>query len=364
MGERIWPAGISPSGKGLRIRIHQGGKCVYSETLQGDAHSKAFIKSVTVRRDYLKSRLKLGLPLFTGDESATSRFFSEAAQEYLELIVCSERHRKNCLNSLNYYWMPEFASSMLHEITETMIRKALKKHNVSWKTQRNALTPLIGVFEHAKVSPNPARIAIKKGQRRAIERYSPLEREAILNKLEGPAKAYFAIAFGCGLRPPSEIIALTWDRWDGETLTVDRVIVRGQLRESTKTNVARRVYVPTWVRPYINGLASRFKGEWLFPAQHGGHLSDAETFSKRWTEAHLKANVKYRNPYTCRHTRAAELLSSGSSRYAEMAAQMGHSLQMFLDIYSEFIAEYSDNDMGLFEGKNPPKQLSDRGKKE
>lgn len=353
MGERIWPPGISPSGKGLRIRIHQGSKCIYSETLAGDAHSKAFVKSVVVRQKYLQSRLKLGLPLFSGDESGESRLFSEAAQEYLELLDCSETNKRNYLRSLNYYWMPEFASTMLHEIKENMIKRALKKHEISWKTQRNALTPLIGVFDHAKVAPNPARIKIKKGQKRQVQRYTPAERQAILDKLEGPAKAYFAIAFACGLRPPSEIIALSWDRWDGETLLIDRAVVRGKLRASTKTNVARRVYVPTWARPYINGLASRFKGNWLFPAQHGGHLSCAETFNKRWTDAHKKARIPYRIPYTCRHTRAAELLSSGSSRYAEMAAQMGHSLQMFLNVYSELIAEYSEKDNKLFEGVQP-----------
>lgn len=351
MGKRIWPPGIYPSGKGLRIKIFKGSKCIYSETIEGDAHSKAFIRSVAKRRDYLESRKRLGLP-FSGEETdSNAAIFAEAAQEYLHLLGDRKASvRQEYLNGLNYYWMPVFKNMLCHEITEAQIKTVLASHAIGWKTKRNALTPLRGVLDHAKVNPNPAKaVQPKKGQKKPINRYTPDEREKLLTKLSGDAKVYFSVLFGCGLRP-SEAMALTWDRWDGEYLLIDRGVVRGRIDDSTKTHKARKVYVPTWVRPLLNSMASRFAGGFVFVNQRGGHFTAPETYNKRWAEAHKKARIPYRNPYTCRHTRAAEMLSGGSSRYAEMAAQMGHSLEMFLNIYSELIDEYSSKDNSIFEG--------------
>ena len=72
-----------------------------------------------------------------------------------------------------------------------------------------------------------------------------------------------------------------------------------------------------------------------------------------WKRAHTATDTAYRIPYTCRHTRAAELLSIGIAP-AEAAKQLSHSLQMFLDTYSEFIDEYcSEQDPLRFEGIAP-----------
>ena len=54
--------------------------------------------------------------------------------------------------------------------------------------------------------------------------------------------------------------------------------------------------------------------------------------------------MPYRIPYTLRHTRAAELLSRGVS-IPLAAKQLGHSPAMFLNTYSEFIEEYSTENM-------------------
>ena len=72
-----------------------------------------------------------------------------------------------------------------------------------------------------------------------------------------------------------------------------------------------------------------------------------------WREAHKRAGLAYRVPYTCRHTRAAELLSQGANP-AEAANQLGHSTDMFLKRYSEFIEEYrTDRDWSRFESTAP-----------
>ena len=62
-------------------------------------------------------------------------------------------------------------------------------------------------------------------------------------------------------------------------------------------------------------------------------------FNAAWKKAHDKARIPYRIPYACRHTRAAELLSTGVLS-AKAAKQMGHSVAVFLRIYTELIEEY------------------------
>lgn len=145
------------------------------------------------------------------------------------------------------------------------------------------------------MTPNPAKaVQPKKGQRREVVGYAPDKRSKLLSKLDGDAKIYFSVLFGCGLRP-SEALALIWDRWDGEYLLIDRGMVGGRREDSTKTHKARKVYVPSWVRPLLNGMPSRFSGEFIFVNQRGSHYTAPETFNKRWTEAHKKARIPYRN---------------------------------------------------------------------
>ena len=98
---------------------------------------------------------------------------------------------------------------------------------------------------------------------------------------------------------------------------------------------------------------TRFKNSYIFLNKFDSFYCDADNFNKVWKRAHTATDTAYRIPYTCRHTRAAELLSIGIAP-AEAAKQLGHSLQMFLDTYSEFIDEYcSEQDPLRFEGIAP-----------
>ena len=74
-----------------------------------------------------------------------------------------------------------------------------------------------------------------------------------------------------------------------------------------------------------------------------------------------RARVPYRIPYTLRHTRAEELLSRGAS-IPLAAKQLGHSTAMFLSTYSEFIEEYSAENMDTLIG-GCPKSVLDKPKK-
>ncbi len=66
--------------------------------------------------------------------------------------------------------------------------------------------------------------------------------------------------------------------------------------------------------------------------------------------------IPYRIPYTCRYSRAAEMLSIGIAP-GDAAKQLGHSLEMFYRVYAEWIEDYADaTDFSRFETKNRPKR--------
>lgn len=114
--------------------------------------------------------------------------------------------------------------------------------------------------------------------------------------------------------------------------------------------------MPTWVRPYLDALPTRFEGGPVFANKFGDHHRDSDIFNAAWQDvfkSHLiarKHRMPYRIPYVCRHARAAELLSNGVDP-AKAAAELGHSTEMFLRTYSEFIDEYcKDRDTSKLEG--------------
>lgn len=351
MDSKTWPTGISPSGSGIRIKVWRGGKLAYSETIQGNPYSARDLAAAVRRRSELTARLRLGLPLRANDDGATAVMFVEAAQEYLDILDAKFSSHVSYEQILNHYWIPAFGKSIVTEISQKEIKKVLAGFKVSPRTKRNILIPLRNVLREAGCNPNPVEgIAVKQAQKAPIHRYTPAQRELLMSKLTGQSRVYFALLFGCGLRPCGEPLALRWSDYDGQELDISKQITRRRHQASTKTNMVRRVYVPTWVRSILNAHTTRFQGEYIFLNSHGGPYLDTDVFNADWKAAHKKCRLPYRVPYTCRHTRAAELLSTGVEP-ADAARQMGHSVEMFLRIYSEWIEEYAKNkDKARFEG--------------
>ncbi|MCZ6643443.1 MAG: hypothetical protein O7F71_17870, partial [Gammaproteobacteria bacterium] len=54
-------------------------------------------------------------------------------------------------------------------------------------------------------------------QARDVDPFTREERDAILEALNGTHKLFYALRFYCGLRP-GEVLALTWDDYNGKEL--------------------------------------------------------------------------------------------------------------------------------------------------
>lgn len=342
-----WPVGIRPRGKGIQIRIWRNGKLAYTETVKGNPYKAADLASAVRRREELLARQRLGLPLFEGDIGKT--IFDDVAQRYLNTLDIDPETVNKYTNQLNAYWVPVFSGWPVQDISSRHVRDALGNLDLAQKTKKNILIPLSGVFGYAGVIPNPAS-GVKFGKRKKapVERYRPAERDKVLDKLEGQYRVYFALLFATGLRP-GEACALEWSDWDGEQLHINKQITRGKLKARTKTFEDRKVYVPQWVRPLLLNHSTRFEGGYIFQNSEGNPYRQTRYLNRAWEKAHKRARVRLRVPYTCRHTRAAELLSLGVAP-ADAASQLGHSVQVFLETYSEFILEYADRqDFSRFE---------------
>lgn len=360
-----YPKGVRPDGAGLRIRIFRGGKLVYSETLQGDPHSKALIKRAKDRRAAIAEKIDLGEPLFDATTPAAS--FPEAAQHWLDSLQVDPDTRQWYVNILNSKWMPHFAHATVGHITEGAIKSALASFGVKVKTQKNYLGPLRLVLDHAGVRPNPAQ-GIKwprkktQGEKPEVYKFEPEERQRVIAALDAisekaealhqkaprrrysahwaaTARVFFPLLFATGMRP-GEALALRWQDYDGETVFVGATHTRNKRKDQTKTGVSRRVYVPKWVRPRLEQHPTRFKGGAVFVNSQGTPLTDTKRINPVWREALKKSRLPDCDPYACRHTRASELLSLGVTP-AEAAAQLGHNVAMFTWLYSKWIPGYS-----------------------
>ena len=273
----------------------------------------------------------------------------QIANSYFDSLEVKGSTLRSYQNIWLSYWKPRFGRLSPDILTTAMIRKALSDLNVSVKTKKNALIVLSGMLRHADVNPNPCSpIRFKRGQKEPIQRYTPEEWNTLFNKLpEGEPRVYFSLLRATGLRP-GEALALEWSDYSGSELSISKAVVRGAL-VTTKTNVRRTVYVPQWVRPILDSHVTRFAGGHIFVNTEGGRHCDTNDLNKAWKKAHTRARVPYRIPYTLRHTRAAELLSQGAS-VPLAAKQLGHSVQMFLNTYSEYMEVYSDEDIRALDG--------------
>lgn len=331
MVKRRLPTGLSKQNAGIRIRVTVNGKS-YSEEHEGPG-DKAHITACVKRRNQIIELVSNGAVL----SFAT---FGEAAQDWLNTVDVKRSTSMSYANLLNSWWMPQLEHTKLNVINARVIKRILAERDVKNKTKRNALLVLKGVLDHAEISPNPcSSIRLRKQQRPKVERYKPEEREALLGALDGQARVFFAIMFGAGLRT-GEVLGLQWGDWDGERLHLERSMTRRRI-DTLKNDERRSVVIPSWVRVLINELPSRFAGGHMFLNTKGTAMLDSKLVADAWKQAHDVTGIAYRIPYVCRHTRAAELLSANVNP-AAAAKQMGHSVEMFLRIYSEYIEAYAD----------------------
>jgi len=320
-----------------RVRIHGQDHATSFQF----ANSDAGLRKATAARDSWIEKLSHGEQRY---DSAVP--FGNIAQSYLDQSDLKPSTRQTYKQILMQYWMPTLAAKPIYTIRPSHIREILAGHSVSQKTKRNALIPLRGVFdlaiEEELIAANPVdAVRLKKHQKPAIQRFTPAEKESLLAKLEGDRLFYFTVAFETGMRT-GEILGLKWEDITKDTITLTRAMVRRRITD-IKTSKVRSLFVSPRLSKMFQNHPRRFAGGYVFRNQHDNPCLDADTFNKAWKAALKQCRMTYRRAYICRHTRASEMLMAGVEP-AFAAKQLGHTTEMFLNTYADWISGVRDRD--------------------
>lgn len=285
--------------------------------------------------------------------------FGEYAQLWLDSRQVVKNTRDNYKRVLNSYWMPKLATELMTDIRSLTIRSIVKDINWPSPTDRRfALNTLSGIMRAAiadeLITSNPV-AAIPRGKiQRAEPDPFPLdEAEQIITwlyqNLSGPTRiyaAYYEFAFFTGMRP-CEILGLARDMTYIELrkARVRRVMVDGEIHERVKTKYARDVLLNERALHALERAAEiqGTGGAYVFrPADGRGEFIASENTPKAYLDKAIEAlGVRRRRQYATRHTYATACLMAGMTPMF-VAKQLGHSLQVLLEIYARWIESEGD----------------------
>lgn len=152
--------------------------------------------------------------------------------------------------------------------------------------------------------------------------------------------------FHTGLRT-SELYGLRWPSIDfrKKEMMIHEVVVRGEYKDSTKTNRSRIVHLSDRAMELLLAQKAHtfMKGEFIFenPAFNESWGDERAFRRSYWTPTLKRTGIRYRRPYQLRHANASMRLMAGQIiGYA--ASQMGHSVDMFANIYARWISGERD----------------------
>lgn len=240
-----------------------------------------------------------------------------------------------------------FFDKDIEEIKPSDVRSWLSDiTDVGSKSKKNYLNCLNGVFtlalEDEVIDKNPV-IHIKKLIYTA-PRIEPFTNTEVLKILEEAKKypfkfmLFIAIGFFTGMRT-GEIIALKNQDIDMVNRIITINATRSRFGESSPKTIKSARRVPILNRLYDLLRVRKFTYEYLLETQYGEPYRDCNVFLEKCWKPILKSlGIRYRRPYTMRHTYATNMLRRNLITPPELAALMGHSsVKMIYDVYVNYL---------------------------
>lgn len=222
---------------------------------------------------------------------------------------------------------PDLSGKTLNDYT-SVLRKALQ-----------------GAVDDDRLAANPAgRVGALPHQDPEPDPFTQAEAEQIIATIReaDPAAGDFAeFRFFTGMRT-GELIGLRWPSIDlpARSAVVRESVVRGQAKASTKTNQARAVDLNSRAMAALQRQKARtfLAGQQVFlnPRTGKPYTSEKQFSEAHWKPALKRLGIRHRPPYNSRHTYATMMLMAGLTP-AYCAAQLGHSIEVFLRTYSKWM---------------------------
>lgn len=267
------------------------------------------------------------------------------------------------------FWAGAVGDKALRSLVKSDILKVLAaRPDMSGKTINNYVSVLRQALELAisdnLLTENPAGdVPRAKYQKEPPDPFSAEDAEAIISKMAEryPGQVANVVAFWMwtGLRT-SEIFALKWTNVDlrSGTVLISEAVVRGEHKDSTKTNVARTVRLNSKAKTALQRQRTftQAAGSVVFQdPRYGTPWVDERAFRRSyWTPTLKLLGIRYRRPYNMRHSYATAMLMAGMTP-AFCARQLGHSVEMFLRTYAKWIdGQRDDSEMARLEALIAP----------
>ena len=287
----------------------------------------------------------------------TTPLFFDVADRWIELHDIKASTKTQYRRRLSTFWKQNFRNVPIDNVRYSDILAALNSGSwTSGKSRNNELSMIKQIFEFARrdkiITENPCDKIDRSGyQKPGPDPFDLVEIDAILAHLKEHRSEqilnFVQLMFFTGLRT-SEGIALQWRNIDfckGEML-IDSATVYDEESTSTKTSTVRTVKLTDRA---IEAL-ERQKAHTFLEGKHVFHdpkTGSAWVYSKItdirgfWEITLKRLGIRYRRPYSMRHSYATFGLMSGA-KPGFLAKQLGHSLQMFFSVYATWISSGDD----------------------
>ena len=288
---------------------------------------------------------------------------------WLETQRVEDSTRSGYKTAVNF-WKKSFDKMPLASLKHSdIIRVAAKYKDLNGKTLNNYVSilrqSLALAVRDEMIDKNPAEGVPKyKSQAPLVDPFSREESDRILEDIRSryPEPVYNMVEFWfwTGMRT-SEIFGLQWADVDllSKTAVVSQAKVRGKLKATTKTNVARTVHLNSRAFEALNRQRKHtyLPGGGVFAdPRYFAEWSDERAFRRSyWTPTFKRLGIRYRRPYNMRHSYATAMLMAGMTP-AFCAKQLGHSIEMFLRTYTKWMdGAQNEVEMGRLEKTLAPK---------
>lgn len=374
--------GVYPKGSGIRLEFTWNKKryrpyLPWEQTPDNYAKAAKIYNSIKAEiklKTFDQGRLESYFPEFAPQDYRQKKIFTfgEMAERYMKVCQLQTKTFNNYAGFLNNRWLPFLGHRPIHEITVAELREVIAEHEFpSTKNKNDALIPMRRVFalavDYEVIDSNPgSRIKGDKNQTLPPDPFEQNEVELIIDHLyknhtyaEQVYPAYFEFAFFTGLRP-QEMLALRWGDidWRLNLVRVNKVRSQGEIRNSTKTNTARDVYLTDQALHALRVMKpiTYMSDSYIFmsPRYRDQGWATEKAPRVKFQETLRKLGLRYRRAYNTRHTYATYMLMKGVNP-AFAAKQMGHSVMMFFQVYSRWIdGAASEAEMAKLREVNKP----------
>jgi len=267
---------------------------------------------------------------------------------------------------LDDIWRPRIGRLVFDQVRYSRLLRIADNKNWGKKTYNNVISVLKRAFDFGyrdrPLYENPARhlrcARMRKADRPKVDPFCMQDAELLIATLHrdwGEAQGnYDEFRFFTGLRP-SEQIALAVSDIDlvNGIISINKARVYGVDRYKTKTGDDRRVQLcPRALAVLKRHLLLRarmvadgkIRHDYVFFLDSGDRIEDLCVAQVRWRRTLRSMKLRYRRPYTARHSSVSWNLMIGKS-ILWVAKQHGHSTVTMLRTYAAWVEGAVDADV-------------------